>query len=191
MTLLVSNRTSWFQFQVFRSFIQTELIRKHLWKPPPGVKTKKVFFLQMDITHILPPPPKKKKTNCSDLTPKQPNRQIIVNFSNASKPGTFFWDHPIQAVPRLIQAWIGVMSFDSCKEPGRLMWLNQQRRLKAALNSIWFGRYITGLNWIIHPAFHHFLKKRAGSEGETLRCKGAALEGIGHWVHQNWFKHET
>ena len=89
VTLLVSNRTSWFQFQVFRSFIQTELIRKHLWNHHLEWKQKRCFFYKW-ILHTFYLPPKKKKTNCSDLTPKQPNRQIIVNFSNASKPGTFF-----------------------------------------------------------------------------------------------------
>ena len=189
MTLLVSNRTSWFQFQVFRSFIQTELIRKHLWNHHLEWKQKRCFFYKWILrTFYLPPQKKNELFRFDTKTAKSPNHR---EFFKCFETWHFFWDHPIQAVPRLIQAWIGVMSFDSCKEPGRLMWLNQQRRLKAALNSIWFGRYITGLNWIIHPPFHHFLKKRAGSEGETLRCKGAALEGIGHWVHQNWFKHET
>lgn len=127
VTLLVS--TSWFQFQVFRSFIQTELIRKNLWNHHLECKKKKILYKWMLHTFYPTPPPKKKKEKrmvqiWHQNSPSSPNHR---ECSNASKPGTF---------PRLIQAWIGVMSFDSCKEPGRLRWLNQQRLLKAALNSI-------------------------------------------------------
>lgn len=129
VTLLVS--TSWFQFQVFRSFIQTELIRKNLWNHHLEWK-KRIFFYKWMLHTFYPPP--KKKTNGSDLTPEQPQ-----NFPMLRNLAPFLGIIPSKKLPRLIQAWIGVMSFDSCKEPGRLRWLNQQRLLKAALNSIWSG----------------------------------------------------
>lgn len=86
VTLLVS--PSWFQFQVFRSFIQTELIRKIFETTTWSAKKKK--SLQMDVTHILPlsPPQKKKEKRMVQIwhqnSPSSPNHR---ECSNASKPG--------------------------------------------------------------------------------------------------------
>lgn len=89
VTLLVS--TSWFQFQVFRSFIQTELIRKNLWNHHLEWK-KRIFFYKWMLHTFYPPPQKKNEWFRFDT-------RTATKFSNASKPGTFFGDHPIQKAP--------------------------------------------------------------------------------------------
>ena len=139
MTLLAN--TSWFQFQVFRSFIQTELIRKNLWNHHLECKKNLCFYKWM--LHTFYPPHTKKKTVqiWHQNSPLSPNhREIFQCFetwhlflgiiipSNASPAPhpSVGWSDELWFLQRTWKAQV-VESTKAIDE--------------AALNSIWFGRY--------------------------------------------------
>lgn len=108
----------------------------------------------MDVTHILPlsPPPKKKKKNewFRFDTRTALHRQIIVNVPMLRNLA------PSRASSKRGLEWWALIPAKNLEGSGG--WIN-----KGYWRQPWIqyaGRYITGLNWMIHPPFHHLLKKR-------------------------------
>lgn len=166
VTLLVS--TSWFQFQVFRSFIQTELIRKNLWNHHLEWK-KRIFFYKW-MLHTFYPPPQKKK------------RMVQIWHQNSHKifqcfeTWHLFWgsSHPksSRASSKRGLEWWALIPAKNLEGSGG--WINKGywRQPWIPYDLDMMGRYFTGLNWRIHPPFHHFLKKKNG-QGQKGRLSVA------------------